>query len=298
VNLVKGAQECTSFAQGPGVSTTENSSSPDAPVSPPVARARRRHSWASGRVILALMLREMSTRYGRSPGGYLWAFLEPIGAILVMAIGFSLLVRTPPLGSSFILFFATGMLPFTLYQNLTLAVAGSIGFSKGLLKYPIVTWVDSMIARFTLNTLTSLLIIYIVITGILVVTQTRAIIEIGPILLALLLATFLGTGLGALNCALNGMIVPWPLIWSVITRPLFLASGILIMYEDLPEAAQNIIWYVPQIHIAGIMRSGFYPNYIPEYVSVPYVAGFSLVTLCLGLLLLGRFHRDILNNGR
>ncbi|WP_418595906.1 ABC transporter permease [Ponticoccus sp. (in: a-proteobacteria)] len=271
----------------------------DAPaVPPPVARAPRRHSWASGRVILALMLREMSTRYGRSPGGYLWAFLEPIGGILVLAIGFSLLIRTPPLGSSFILFFATGMLPFTLYQNIALAVAGAIGFSKGLLRYPIVTWVDSMIARFTLNALTSLLITFIVLLGLLEMTQTRVIIDIGPILLALSLATGLGLGIGALNCALQGMIVPWPMIWSVITRPLFIVSGIMIMYEDLPEVAQNFVWYVPQMHIAGIMRSGFYPNYSPAYVSIPYVLGFSLAALCLGLLLLGRFHRDILNNGR
>jgi len=178
------------------------------------------------------------------------------------------------------------------------AVGGSIAFSKNLLRYPVVTWMDAMIARFTLNTLTSLLVTYILIAGLLEVTETKVIIEIPPILLALMLAAFLGLGLGAMNCALNGMLAPWPLIWSIITRPLFLASGILIMYEDLPEAAQNIIWYIPHMHISGIMRSGFYPTYTPDYVSVTYVVTFCLVTLCFGLILLGRFHRDILNNGR
>nr|WP_280323120.1 ABC transporter permease [Sulfitobacter faviae] len=284
------------------MSTTDLSSSVSgqdpASVPPPVAQARKRHSWASGRVILALMLREMSTRYGRSPGGYLWAFLEPIGVIFIMAIGFSLLVRTPPLGSSFILFFATGMLPFTLYQNVAQTVGGSIGFSKSLLRYPIVTWIDAMIARFTLNALTGLLVTYILIAGILKLTETRVIIDFAPILLALGLAAFLGLGIGAINCALNGLFAPWPMIWSIITRPLFLASGILIMYEDLPKVAQNIIWYIPHMHISGLMRSGFYPTYTPEYVSVTYVVAFCLLTLCLGLILLGRFHRDILNNGR
>jgi capsular polysaccharide transport system permease protein len=190
------------------------------------------------------------------------------------------------------------MLPFTLYQNVVQAVGGSIAFSKNLLRYPVVTWIDAMIARFTLNTLTSLLVTYVLIVGLLEVTETRVIIDIAPILLALALAALLGLGLGAVNCALNGILAPWPLIWSIITRPLFLASGILIMYEDLPEAVQNIIWYIPHMHISGIMRSGFYPTYAPDYVSVTYVVTFCLVTLCLGLLLLGRFHRDILNNGR
>ena len=30
------------------------------------------------RTISALIMREMQTTYGRSPGGYLWAVLEPV----------------------------------------------------------------------------------------------------------------------------------------------------------------------------------------------------------------------------
>ncbi|WP_260008654.1 hypothetical protein [Leisingera sp. M527] len=60
----------------------------------------------------------MSTRYGRTPGGYLWAILEPMAAILFLAIGFSLVIRSPSLGS-FLLFYATGFLPFNLYQSIS-----------------------------------------------------------------------------------------------------------------------------------------------------------------------------------
>ena len=73
----------------------------------------------SGRVITALMLREMSTTYGRSPGGYLWAVLEPIGSIammtLILAVG--LRIRVPSLGLNFPMFFATGIMPFMMYQR-------------------------------------------------------------------------------------------------------------------------------------------------------------------------------------
>ena len=99
-----------------------------------------------GRIVSALMLREMSTQYGRSPGGYLWALIEPLGAIAIMALGFSLLLRSPPLGNSFILFFATGHVPFNLYQVLSRTVARSITFSKSLLAYPVVSWVDAIVA--------------------------------------------------------------------------------------------------------------------------------------------------------
>ena len=44
---------------------------------------------SSLRAVAALVLREMSTRYGRTPGGYLWAILEPLGMIIMNRPGFT-----------------------------------------------------------------------------------------------------------------------------------------------------------------------------------------------------------------
>lgn len=265
------------------------------PLSPQqhVAGAVRR--WATPRAVMALMLREMSTRYGRSPGGFLWAVLEPLGFVMILGMGLSLLVRTPPLGSNFFLFYATGFMPFMVYQNVSLFVARSIIFSRPLLLYPVVTWVDAMIARFILNGLTGILVTYIMLAGILAVTDTRSVLNLPPIVLAMALALLLGLGIGALNCALIGLITSWDLIWSIASRPLFLASGVIFIYDDLPQAVQSILWFNPLMHVAGYMRMGFYPMYNADYTSMAYVIGFSLVTLTFGLLLLHRFNKDILN---
>ena len=40
------------------------------------------------RTIVALVLREMATTHGRSPGGYVWAVLEPVAALIVMTVVF------------------------------------------------------------------------------------------------------------------------------------------------------------------------------------------------------------------
>ena len=44
------------------------------------------------------------------------------------------------------------------------------------------------------------------------------------------------------------------------------------------------------------MRSGFYDTYEALYVSEAYVFGISIVLVFFGVALLGRFHRDLLNN--
>lgn len=257
--------------------------------------AGRTQRFATIRTISALILREMSTRYGRTPGGYLWSILEPLAGILFLSVGFSLIIRTPPLGNSFLLFYASGMLPFTLYQNLAAIIANAISFSKPLLKYPTVTWVDAIVARFILNSLTGILVTGILITGILIVIDRNAPINLVLAIEAMGLTMLVGLSMGTLNCVLQGLYPLWSVIWSIINRPLFLASGIFFLYEDLPPMAQNVLWYNPLIHITGLMRGAFYTTYTPSYINVTYIVLSSLVILTMGVILMGRYHRVILN---
>lgn len=263
------------------------------PALAPAAAGRRR--FATVRTVLALVLREMSSRYGRTPGGYVWAVLEPLAAIIVLSVGFSLVLRAPSLGTSFLLFYATGYLPFDLYMSVSNQVARAINFSKPLLQYPAVTWLDAVLARFLLNSLTSILVAILLLGGILIATDARATLDMVPVVQAMALAMLLGLGVGTLNCALIGLFPIWEVAWSIITRPLFLASGIFYIYEDLPPLAQDILWYNPLIHILGLMRTGFFPTYTAAYVNEVYVLAVSLVLLALGQILLGRYHREILN---
>ena len=112
----------------------------------------------TGRTVMALMLREMSSTYGRNAAGYLWAVAEPIGGVVLLTVVFSLALRAPSLGDNFALFYASGMLPFSLYNDLANKVGRSIGFSKQLLFYPGVTYADAILARILLNTLTQIMI--------------------------------------------------------------------------------------------------------------------------------------------
>lgn len=254
-------------------------------------------SFAGLRTVAALMLREMSTTYGRTIGGYIWAIVEPLGAIFLLALGFSLLIRNPPLGSNFILFYASGYLVFHIYQMIALPVARSINFSRPLLFYPAVTWLDAVAARTILNALTAIMVSYITLVIVFLLLETRTVIDAPPMIGATLLSLFLGFGVGVTNCALMGLFPTWEVIWSIITRPLFLASGVLFTYESLPQGAQDILWYNPILHLVGLFREGIYPMYRADYVSIPFVAGTATALSAIGLALLHRHNREILERG-
>jgi capsular polysaccharide transport system permease protein len=254
--------------------------------------AHRVPRFATLRTISAMILREMGTTYGRRPGGYLWAVLEPVGGILMMTLLFSAFMRTPPLGSSFAFFFATGFIPFLIFTNINSKLATALTYSRQLLTYPRVTIADALLARLILTALTQLSVAVLTLGGILLFVDTGTTFRFGQIGLAVVLAIGLGAGWGILNCILVAVVPIWQNIWSILTRPLMLLSGVIFIFDTIPQPFRDWLWYNPVIHLVGLMRGGFYPHYDAYYVSVIYVALASLLPGVIGLLFLRRYYRD------
>lgn len=247
------------------------------------------------RVVFALIMREMATTYGRSSAGYLWAILEPIGAIAVLSLAFSIALSNPALGESFPLFYATGYMPFMLYNTMQNKVGSAIRENLQLLFYPRVTYVDAIISRFTLTLITQLLVAVIVFSGIILLDDVNQRLDVIAIINALLVAAFLGLGVGVLNCVLIHLLPSWRQVWSIITRPIFLVSCIFYLFDTLPIWVQNILWFNPLVHIIGLTRIGVYSTYRGDYVAVIFPIAVGAITLFFGLLLLRRHGQELIN---
>jgi len=254
-----------------------------------------RRRFATLRVVLALIMREMSTRYVQTPGGYIWAVLEPVGFIALLAVGFSLMGRVPPLGNSFVLFYASGFLPFNLYRSMESDVSSAIKFSRSLLLYPAVTWLDAILARFVLGTITGVLVIFFVLGGTVIITGYTPTFNMVPIIESIVAAVLLGLGIGTLNAILFYWAPLWQTAWKIINRPLFLLSGVIFLFDDLPTHLQKLFWWNPLVHINELMRSGIYPSYQPHFISMPYVLGIALVCFMMGQLFLRAHSRDLIS---
>ncbi len=264
---------------------------PSAALRPAFSRRLR-----TPRAVLALILREMVTTYGRSPGGYLWAVLDPVAAIALLSVIFAQVFHAPALGTSFPLFYATGYLPFMMFNDVANKTGATIRFSRPLLQYPAVTFLDAVLARFVLNGLTHVVVFFIVVAGLWLSMDAIIALDLPAIAIAMAMALSLALGVGTLNCYLMAAFPLWERIWQIVTRPLFIVSGIFFLYDSLPEHIRNIMWLNPLTHVIGEMRRGFYPTYDAAYVSHVYVFAIALLTFTIGLALLFRYHRDLLNN--
>ena len=251
--------------------------------------------FATFRTIFAMMIREMITTFGRSPGGYIWAIVEPVAAIGLLSIVFSLAFRAPSLGTNFVLFYASAYLPFMLFMDVTSKVAMSIRFSKPLMTYPVITYVDVILARFVLNLLTHIVVMIVVLAGIYAFFGLPLDMNLGKVGNAVGMAAVLALGIGTLNCYLSTAFPVYEQLWQVATRPLIIVSGLFFIFESVPGVFREHLWWNPLFHITGEMRSGLYATYDAAYVSpmFVYLTGFSF--FALGLLVLGRVYRDLLD---
>ena len=257
--------------------------------------SQKPRSFRTLRTLFALMLREMSSTYGRTSMGYVWAILEPVAGLLLLSIIFSVALRSPGLGTSFGLYYASGLLPYMAFMDIHAKVALSLRFSQPLLAFPAITYVDPFLARWVLNVLTQSVVSLTVFAAIILGFQLDVILDMPQLLLGYLYLYCLVFGVGLINGFLFLQFPIWERLWGILMRPFFFISCIFFLFETVPEPFRSILWYNPLVHLIGQVRHGIYASYEPSYVSGAYVLGMALVFTALGLLLLRRHYRDLIH---
>lgn len=241
------------------------------------------------RVIAALVIREITTRYGTKIGGYAWAIIEPIAFIALLSLIFSAFARTPPLGRSFMLFYATGYISFWFYRTMIDQVSKSVQVNRALLTYPVVSPLDTILARSALQVVTQFVVSVTIFSGLSLLIDNFPAINPAPLLAAFLLATALGIGIGMTNCILFHFSGLYEKIFQIVNRPLFFISGIFFLPDSIPHPYREYLLWNPVAHIVALFRQGFYPAYRAPYIDTSYVLALSVGSIIAGLSLLTLF---------
>ena len=248
------------------------------------------------RVLFALVMRELGARSGASRWSYFWIITEPVGGIILLTAAFSIALHKPPMGNNFALFYATGVVPFSMYTAVANSVSGTLAANRGLLTYPVVTIVDTIVARWLVETLTHSLIALGLFTSIILYYDLALLLRMEHIAIAFLAAAMLGLGIGTMNCVLYFYFPLWKNIWGMLNRPLFLLSGIMFTLESLPPQIGSWMWFNPLIHVVGQARKGFYGSYEGTYISLMFVFCLSLGLFLTGSFLILRNHARMIQN--
>lgn len=237
------------------------------------------------RIIGALILREMRTRFGQYQFGYAWAFIEPLVQIGILSGMFYLTGARPALGNSYETFFLTGYVSFTFFRDPAQQVMQAISANRALLSFPPVRNIDTVWARVALEFITDVsalcfVLLLFVFLEIPVVPEDSIRFAEGFLAMAVL-----GAGVGIFSAVMSTMVRTWQLFFGWFMRIQFFASGLFFVPERLPPFALDILKWNPTMHGIVITREGFYSGYksivLVEYY--PFLVGFSLALLGLAI---------------
>ncbi|MEM8650229.1 MAG: ABC transporter permease [Pseudomonadota bacterium] len=247
------------------------------------------------RVIIALVGREMVTSYGNRKLGYIWALLEPTAFIIIFLIIRVYIRDKLPFGESALLFMMTGIVTFRLFIALGSRTLSAITANQGLLTYPQVRPMDAIFARIVMQSLTMIVIMVLFYIGISILEDVRIIVHPGRFTLGVILTLYVGAGVGSLNAVVASILPSWTAIWSMLSLPLLIMSGIFYVPIELPPAAQSVLFWNPVIHCVEIVRSSSYLSY-HTFAEFNYPIAFA--TICLTLCLaIERLFRNIILSG-
>jgi len=237
------------------------------------------------RAVMALMLREMHTRFGEAKAGYLWAVVEPMVHAVTLTLIVSHFGHASPLGGSIETFIATAVIAFFLFRDVEARIESALHANRGLLYFPVVKPLDVIVARFVLEFLTWLMVALVMMLVMAALGYETLPHDPVEVMLSLLGMALLGLGLGLFTAVINNFTLVWEKVLHVLLRPVYLLSGIVFLPSALPQELQDIIWYLPTAHGIDWMRQGFYEGYESTFLNKAYLLVTGVVLLFLGLLL-------------
>lgn len=238
-----------------------------------------------GRVMAALMIRELHTRFGRENLGYVWLFMEP--AMLGVGVG---LWQWAVRGSSAMpgdlnkfSFFLIGYILFYLFRVLVGRSPHGIAANYQLLYHSRVTVEAVMWARSVLDgaAVAVCIGIFLIIIGVALGDWPDDPLQM---MWGVVLMTLLAHGTSLIFLAATGL--NSQIVDRVVHPFTYLSipfSGMFYMIWWLPGPMQEVLLWSPLVHIMEFTREGQFGRRIPYSYDLTYVIGWIVVINFIGL---------------
>jgi len=245
------------------------------------------------RTVVALLLREMLTRYGRHNIGFLWLFVEP----MLFTLGVTALwTATQSVHGSdlpIVAFALTGYSSVLLWRNMPSRCIMSVTHNLAIMNHRNIKIIDIYLSRILLEAAgatISFVVLSVIFMSIEWIEPPENLLQIayGWLMLALFgmsLAFFLG--------ALSEQYETVEKLWHPASYLLFPLSGAAFLVDSLPKAAQEFVLTLPMVHGVEMIREGYFGGKINAVYDTGYMTAMILLLMFLGLVQIRRISKDV-----
>lgn len=234
-------------------------------------------------VIFALYLREQMARFGRYSIGYLWALVEPIVHVTVLSVIFYAFSKKDSGSFDFPLFVMSGIMPWLLFKNTVNKTTQCISTSSSIFYLNTVRPIDLVLARAMLELNINIGCTIALITVFYFIGYDVHFDNFLLFLTANFLIFIMALGIGLFTSVAQCYKDEVSRIIAMCFRPLYLVSGIFFSINVIPDEYRDYLLLNPLINAIQLVREGYHENFHSPYVSLSYLAMFSLSCLFIGL---------------
>lgn len=252
-------------------------------------------SWAANRRVLgALLMREIQTRWGRRNLGFAWLFAEPLVFAFPVLIMWSLMRSPIEHGLPLIPFLWSGYLPLLLFRHTTSHSLNVVSMNSALLYHQRVTPLDIFVARCGLEALGNLaaiafsfFVLYII--GVIDWPQ-----DIPLFLLGNLYMAWWSLAVALIVAAWSERSEIVAHVWMPISYIYMPVSGFFYLAVWLPVPVRNVALSVmPSLHAYEMIRGGLLGHRIQTFYDIGYLSFVLAVLTLFGLWLMRDVRRHI-----
>ncbi len=236
------------------------------------------------RVVGALLMRELHTRFGRDNIGYIWAIAEPgLLAVAVTILHIASSSRTG-FGLDPVPFWVVGYTPFCMFRFMVLRAEAAIESNKTLLYHRMVTLTDIALARNLLELASAVMALVILVgfawlcgLGNLPDRPLLMMSGLGQLWLFSFGVSLLVTAGAETSTIVQRVVHPA----TYVCLPL---SGAFFLLKWVPHPVRDYLAWSPLMSPFEEIRMGQFGTLESAYVDRPYVLGWALALTLLGLI--------------
>jgi len=237
------------------------------------------------RVLHALLMREVITRFGRENLGVLWLVVEPMIFTLGVATLWTAAGMSHGSAIPIVAFAVTGYSSVLMWRNAATRSGQAIENNKGLLYHRNVQVIDVLLTRIAIEiggASGSFLVLSILFISI---GWMPAPVDLLHVVFGWVMLAWFGTALAMTIGAATAFSDIVERLWHPAAYLLFPLSGAAFMVDWMPQRLQKIVLLLPMVHGVEILRQGYFGNVVRTHYDVGYMATcclvLSLVALCL-----------------
>lgn len=240
-------------------------------------------SWAiQRRVIFALLMREVLTRFGRHNIGFLWLFVEPMLFTLGVTALWTLSGANHGSSLPIVAFALTGYSSVLLWRNMPSRAIGAIAPNLALMYHRNVKVIDVFASRLLLEAAGATISFVVLSLFFIAIGWIKPPEDFLKVIAAWLMLTWFGTSLAVFLGACGERSEIIEKLWGPASYLLFPLSGAAFLVDSLPPVAQHFILLLPMVHGVEMLREGYFGSAVHARYDLGYMA-----LSCAALTLLG-----------